>query len=33
MSDSDKADFEAFESEAEDLIEEFRSRSKALIAH
>jgi len=32
MTDSDKADFEAFESEAEDLIKEFRSRSKALIA-
>jgi len=33
MTDSDKTDFEAFESEAEDLIKEFRSRSKALIAH
>jgi len=33
MTDSDKADFEAFESEAEDLIKEFRSRPKALIAH
>ena len=32
MSEVDKADFEAFESDAEDLIKEFRSRSKGLIA-
>ena len=32
MTDADRADFDAFESEAEDLIKEFRSRSKALIA-
>ena len=33
MSEADKADFEAFESQAEDLIKEFRSGSKAQIAH
>jgi len=32
MSAADKADFDSFESEAEDLIKEFRSRSKGLIA-
>ena len=32
MTEVDWADFEAFESEAGDLINEFRSRSKALIA-
>ncbi len=32
MSEASKVDFEAFESEAEDLIKEFRSRSKGLIA-
>ena len=32
MTDAEMADFDAFESEAEDLIKEFRSRSKALIA-
>jgi len=32
MTEADAADFESFESEAEDLIKQFRSRSKALIA-
>ncbi len=32
MSEANKADFDAFESEAEDQIKEFRSRSKALRA-
>jgi hypothetical protein len=32
MTDADKADFESFESEAEDLIKNFRARSKGLIA-
>ena len=32
MSEVDRADFDVFESEAEELIKEFRSRSKALIA-
>lgn len=32
MTDAHRADFESFESEAEDLIKEFRSRSKGLIA-
>ena len=32
MAEADRADFEAFESEVGDLIKEFRSRSKALIA-
>ena len=32
MTDVNKADFEAFESEAEDLIKNFRARSKGLIA-
>ena len=32
MTEADMADFESFESEAEDLIKEFRSRSKGLIA-
>ena len=32
MTEVDRADFEAFESEAGELIKEFRSRSKALIA-
>ncbi len=32
MTEVNKADFESFESEAEDLIKEFRSRSKALTA-
>lgn len=30
MNDANKADFESFESEAEDLIEQFRASSKAL---
>lgn len=33
MTETDKADFESFESEAEDLIKQFRSRSKGLIAN
>jgi FecR protein len=33
MTEADKADFKAFESEAEDLIKNFRARSKGLIAH
>lgn len=32
MTDEDRANFESFESEAEDLIKQFRSRSKGLIA-
>ena len=32
MTDADRADFESFELEAEDLIKNFRSRSKGLIA-
>jgi hypothetical protein len=32
MTDANKADFEAFESGAEDLIKNFRARSKGLIA-
>ncbi len=32
MNEANKADFDSFESEAEDLIKEFRSRSKGLIA-
>lgn len=32
MTESNKADFESFETEAGDLIKNFRSRSKALIA-
>ncbi len=32
MTEADEADFESFESEAEDLIKNFRSRSKGLIA-
>ena len=32
MTDADRADFESFESEAEDLIKNFRARSKGLIA-
>ena len=32
MTEADKADFESFESEAEDLIKQFRARSKGLIA-
>jgi len=30
MNDADKADFESFESEADDLIKQFRAQSKAL---
>ena len=33
MTEANKADFEAFESEAEELIKNFRARSKGLIAH
>ena len=33
MTEANKADFEAFESAAEELIKNFRSRSKGLIAH
>jgi len=32
MTDANKTDFESFESEAEDLIKNFRARSKGLIA-
>ena len=32
MTEADRADFESFESEAEDMIKQFRSRSKGLIA-
>ncbi len=32
MTESNKADFESFETEAEDLIKNFRARSKGLIA-
>jgi hypothetical protein len=32
MTEASKADFEAFESEAKDLIKNFRARSKGLIA-
>ena len=33
MTEANEADFDAFESEAEDLIKNFRSRSKGLIAN
>ena len=33
MNDANKADFESFESEADDLIKQFRAESKALIAN
>ncbi|VAW55494.1 hypothetical protein MNBD_GAMMA05-2516 [hydrothermal vent metagenome] len=32
VSNADKADFESFESEADELIKQFRAKSKALIA-
>jgi hypothetical protein len=31
MSEADKVDFDTFESDAEDLIKKFRSRSEGLI--